>query len=259
MLYNNAVYILGLYLLFSHAFLFVEALPSLLQARVQSAPVMSLNNDEPGGPLQRPSQAGEPEIPYLVNTTSRSNDSNPACWPVSLGDKQKPIDKTFESCLPGYNNAGYDPACWAKLQMSEWIPVWVSLQRPCASNHTCGPQNINAWTNRFLHETGGRNDNRDCSTLVNPDYGGCGHPAYESPEDCSKSDALLDARHSYLDWAIYSTSFQLQHSDHTDRSQELAYTSMNGKMSPRKASLTQHPKLMTLSKLLTQCKSVGTG
>ena len=185
---------------------YVHALPKdeHLQARMAPAPAVGYSDEDTPGKIQSPSMTSPPELPYATNNNNQSNDSNPACSPVRLGDKQLPVNEINRLCLPGYENREYLPECWDNLQMNDWIPAWISIQTPCALNRSCGPENPQAWTNKFIHETGGMNDNRDCSFSDNVESGGCSHSPYKPPDDCTSPDILLDARHSYLDWAIYS-------------------------------------------------------
>ena len=237
-----------------HMSMYVQALPSgeHLQVRVAPAPIAGLNSGDTPGQIQSPSMTSPPELPYAANNSSQPNDTNPACMPVRLGEKQMPVNEISKTCLPGYGK-DYVPACWDNLQMSDWIPAWMSVHLPCALNHSCGPENAQAWTNEFLHETGGMNDNRDCSFSDNIDSGGCSHSPYKAPDDCASPDILLEARHSYLDWAIYSmTSPVLRDNAVLTFLQGSVYTSTSGKKLREMASSTRSQKSMTLSGSLIQ-------
>ena len=137
------------------------------------------------------SEAVTPARPAPSALAVQPATSDQLCSLVHIQSNGTPL----ASCFDG---STYNAACWEQLQMGQWIPAWIGQRQPCGLNNTCGNGSQNSWTHAFLREVDGSFGTRDCSALS--DTRDC-FPQIFSPR-CPAADALSDARHRYVAFAI---------------------------------------------------------
>ena len=109
-----------------------------------------------------------------------------------------------QECLAVVNTSTYKGSCWAALDLSTWIPLWVKTFVPCAANASCLIEGGSAppWTYQFLIRAGAGPE-RNCWL---EGLGVCNVNYHLLKSSSGVEDDVLFARYSYVTYTIYGKS-----------------------------------------------------